>query len=125
MDMRALENILSWAKSTDLIELCFKHGEEGFDFRLEGAGTNNGPFSVSQICPVASSGVGVFRWNAPGAARQAEEGRAVKEGDLLGIIETGGKPATVVASASGKIAKIMVDDGSAVEYGQPLMLITP
>ena len=52
------------------------------------------------------------------AARRAPRGetRAVEAMMLMNEIET---------RASGRIVKILVENGQAVEYGQPLFLIEP
>lgn len=81
--------------------------------------------------PVAASGhtvkspmVGTFyRSSSPGAASFVEIGSEVKEGDTLCIIEAMKILNEIEADKSGRISKILCENGQAVEYGQPLFII--
>jgi len=121
-----LGKILSWMRGTDLVELAFKDGRGGFEFRLEG--TESAPeskFPHSSLTTVSSPGVGFFRFASPGHPRKAEEGGSVAQGDCLGILDTGDKPIEVRADRGGRLVKVLVQDGSPVEYGQPLFFLAP
>lgn len=73
---------------------------------------------------VKSPMVGTFyRASSPGAAPFVELGSAVKEGDTLCIIEAMKILNEIEADKSGTIAQILVENGQAVEYGQPLFVI--
>ena len=52
-----------------------------------------------------------------------EIGSLVKAGDKLLLVEAMKTFNDIVAPRAGRIASILVDDGSPVEYGQPLMVI--
>ncbi len=52
-------------------------------------------------------------------------GRQVAEGDLLGLIEGGGAPRPVKAPCAGVVARVFIEDGAAVEFGQPLLFLEP
>ena len=70
--------------------------------------------------------VGTFyRASSPTAEPYVREGDMVKEGQILCIIEAMKLMNEVETRAGGRIAKILVDNGHAVEYGQPLFLIEP
>ena len=70
--------------------------------------------------------VGTFyRAPAPDAAPFVAEGDVVKEGQALCIIEAMKLMNEIEAKAAGRIAKILVDNGQPVEYGQPLFLMEP
>ena len=70
--------------------------------------------------------VGTFyRASAPEAEPYVREGDVVKEGQILCIIEAMKLMNEIETRAGGRIAKILVDNGHAVEYGQPLFLIEP
>ncbi len=70
--------------------------------------------------------VGTFyRASSPTAEPYVHEGDVVKEGQILCIIEAMKLMNEVETRAAGRIAKILVDNGQAVEYGQPLFLIEP
>ncbi len=73
---------------------------------------------------VKSPMVGTFyRASAPGAPAFVEIGATVKEGDTLCIIEAMKLLNEIDADASGTIRQILVENGQAVEYGQPLFII--
>ena len=125
MNTKELNELLSWMKSTDIVEMSFHRGGEGFEFRSEGAPRPGSPFAPSTLVPVASPAIGVFQWNVPGAPRKADEGQTVAAGDTLGVVEMGSKSIPVAAPAAGRILKVVAQEGQAVEYGQTLFLIAP
>jgi acetyl-CoA carboxylase biotin carboxyl carrier protein len=70
--------------------------------------------------------VGTFyRASAPAAAPFVNEGDAVKEGQVLCIIEAMKLMNEIEAKIDGRIAKVLVENGQPVEYGQPLFLVEP
>lgn len=126
--MDSLKAAADWMKTTDLAEVVYRKGKVGFSLTAAGAhdpATIAAPALPSgRFSPVAAETVGVFQWSEPGKARKAEEGANVSEGDVLGVIVTGsGKAVPVKAAQAGKVSKLFVDAGAAVEYGQPLMLL--
>ena len=67
--------------------------------------------------PIATSpAVGIFQ---PGSAAVA--GARVKAGERLGAVDILGIPQDVVAPADGIVTSILVEGGTAVEYGQELV----
>ncbi len=73
---------------------------------------------------VKSPMVGTFyRASAPGAPAFVDIGSVVKEGDTLCIIEAMKLLNEIDTDASGTIRQILVENGQAVEYGQPLFII--
>ena len=73
---------------------------------------------------VRSPMVGTFyRASSPGAAPFVELGSVVKEGDTVCIIEAMKILNEIEADKSGTITQILVENGQAVEYGQPLFVI--
>ena len=59
----------------------------------------------------------------PGARPFVDVGERVKEGQTVLIIEAMKTMNQIPAPRSGRIARIMVEDGQPVEYGEPLMII--
>ena len=59
----------------------------------------------------------------PGAAKFIEEGKSVKKGDTILIVEAMKTMNQIPAPASGTVTKILVDDGQPVEFGEPLIII--
>jgi acetyl-CoA carboxylase biotin carboxyl carrier protein len=70
--------------------------------------------------------VGTFyRAPSPTADPFVNEGDVVKESQVLCIIEAMKLMNEIESKVGGRIAKILVENGQAVEYGQPLFLIDP
>lgn len=73
---------------------------------------------------VKSPMVGTFyRAPSPGAKAFVELGQQVKAGDTLCIIEAMKLLNEIESDAAGEIKEILVENGQAVEYGQPLFVI--
>jgi acetyl-CoA carboxylase biotin carboxyl carrier protein len=73
---------------------------------------------------VRSPMVGTFyRASAPGAKPLVEVGQPVKEGDPICIIEAMKIMNEIDADKDGTITKILVENGQAVEFDQPLLVI--
>ena len=62
---------------------------------------------------------------SPEATPFIKEGDVVSKGDSLCIIEAMKIMNEIESEKSGTIKKLLVDDGSAVDYNQPLFLIDP
>lgn len=128
MDASPIKLIADWMKTADLAEVVYRKNGTGFSLTALGA---HDPAQLSapampsgRFIPVASDCVGVFQWNEPGKARKTEEGADIAAGDVIGVIVTGsGASKPVIAAQSGRVAKLFIDAGQAVEYGQPLLLL--
>ncbi len=65
----------------------------------------------------------VYMQAEPGAPAFVQTGDKVSEGDTLLIIEAMKTMNHIPATRSGTVKRILVEDGAAVEYGAPLMII--
>jgi acetyl-CoA carboxylase biotin carboxyl carrier protein len=73
---------------------------------------------------VKSPMVGTFyRASSPGAKAFAEVGQQVKAGDTICIIEAMKILNEIETDKAGTVAKVLCENGQAVEYGQPLFII--
>ena len=73
---------------------------------------------------IKSPMVGTFyRAASPGAKAFVEVGSLVKEGDTICIIEAMKILNEIEADKSGTVSQILCENGQAVEYGQPLLII--
>ena len=73
---------------------------------------------------VKSPMVGTFyRAASPEAKAFVEIGDSIKEGETVCIIEAMKILNEIEADKSGTVTRVMVDNGQAVEYGQPLFMI--
>jgi acetyl-CoA carboxylase biotin carboxyl carrier protein len=95
---------------------------------MPGAVPNGAP---AEAAPPAETGhvvkspmVGTFyRSASPGGKAFVEIGSQVKEGDPVCIIEAMKIMNEIEADKAGTITKILVENGQAVEFGQPLFVI--
>jgi biotin carboxyl carrier protein len=70
--------------------------------------------------------VGRFHRGArPGAKPLAEVGGKVRQGQIIGTIETLNVLTEVEAPAAGRVAEVLAAEGQAVEYGQLLLRLDP
>ena len=73
---------------------------------------------------VKSPMVGTFyRSASPGSKPFAEVGAPIKEGEPICIVEAMKIMNEIEADMSGTVSKILVENGQAVEYGQPLFIV--
>ncbi|HNB44986.1 MAG TPA: acetyl-CoA carboxylase biotin carboxyl carrier protein [Burkholderiaceae bacterium] len=73
---------------------------------------------------IKSPMVGTFyRASSPGAKPLADVGQAVKEGQALCIIEAMKIMNEIESDHAGTVTKVLVENGQAVEFGQPLFII--
>ena len=73
---------------------------------------------------VKSPMVGTFyRASSPGAKPLVEVGQAIKAGEGICIIEAMKIMNEIESDHSGTITKVLVENGQAVEFGQPLFIV--
>ncbi|HTR10604.1 MAG TPA: acetyl-CoA carboxylase biotin carboxyl carrier protein [Paraburkholderia sp.] len=92
------------------------------------AGEAAAPAAAAPAAPqghvVTSPMVGTFyRAPSPGADPFVQVGDTVKEGQTLCIIEAMKLLNEIESDVAGVVKEILVDNGQAVEYGQPLYVI--
>ncbi len=151
MDLRKLKTLIDLVAESDIAELEVTEGEG--KVRIVKASTQQHPQmmympqqamqntpvpSVSppptpKETPVAEVPVGhiikspmvgtFYRSSAPGSANFVEIGAAVNKGDTLCIIEAMKLLNEIESDFSGAIKEILVENGQAVEFGQPLFVI--
>ena len=87
-----------------------------------GAATSGDP--ADHPGAVTSPMVGtIYMQPEPGAAPFISVGMQVNEGDTLLIVEAMKTMTHIPAPRGGKVARILVEDGAAVEYGAPLVIL--
>jgi acetyl-CoA carboxylase biotin carboxyl carrier protein len=88
------------------------------------AGSAPAPAAAPQGHVVTSPMVGTFyRAPSPGADPFVQVGDTVKEGQTICIIEAMKLLNEIECDKAGVVKEILVDNGQAVEYGQPLFVI--
>jgi acetyl-CoA carboxylase biotin carboxyl carrier protein len=80
------------------------------------------PTLVTMEAPMVGT---FYRASSPTADPYVQDGDVVKEGQVLCIIEAMKLMNEIESKVAGRIARILVENGQAVEYGQPLFLIDP
>jgi acetyl-CoA carboxylase biotin carboxyl carrier protein len=81
---------------------------------------------AAHLVKIEAPMVGTFyRASAPEAAPFVQEGDVVKDGQVLCIIEAMKLMNEIEAKVAGRIARILVENGQPVEFGQPLFLVDP
>ncbi|BCK88781.1 biotin carboxyl carrier protein of acetyl-CoA carboxylase [Sideroxyarcus emersonii] len=151
MDLRKLKTLIELVENSGIAELELTEGEE--HVRISRASSVAAPVQhvyaaaapqaasapapaaatapAAPAAPAAPEGhvvkspmVGSFyRSPSPGAKAFVDVGQSVKEGDTLCIIEAMKLLNEIEADKSGVIKAILVENGQAVEFGQPLFII--
>ena len=79
-----------------------------------------------RLITITSPIVGTFyRCPSPEAASFIEIGQTVKKGQVLCLIEAMKLMNEIECEVDGTVVKALVDNGQAVEYGEPLFLVEP
>ena len=80
--------------------------------------------ALVETITVTARVVGLFyRGRQPGEDAVVSIGDTVKQAQTLGIIEVLRKPTEITSPAGGVITAILCEDGSGVQYGDPLFVI--
>jgi acetyl-CoA carboxylase biotin carboxyl carrier protein len=138
VDRDRIREIIRLAQESPIAELRVREGD--LEVRVlkaapaaAHAGTSEGqaPFGTalvpaSDTLTVRATKVGFFhRGRGPSAPPLVEVGDHVPAGQALANLESLRKLTDVTADVAGEVTKVLVEDGSAVEYGQPLFEIRP
>jgi acetyl-CoA carboxylase biotin carboxyl carrier protein len=143
---RLIEEMLQLMESRGLVELEMEH--QGLRIRLKKASSNPAPQVVEYVAgtphPVAppasraaaaeeshrviikSPLVGTFyRSPSPDAPPFVEIGQDIDVGQVVCILEAMKLMNEIKSEVGGKIVEVLVDNGSPVEFGQPLFAVEP
>ena len=121
-----IEQVLELVKAVSDSTLTeFKYEEDGVKLSLKKAGDKIVQVQAPAGNIVKSPLVGTF-YAAP--AEDAEPfvkvGDSVKEGQVLAIVEAMKLMNEIESDFAGTVTEILVENGEAVEYGQPLFVIS-
>jgi len=83
------------------------------------------PVKMNQIKVTAPIVGSFYRSSSPDKPPYVEVGDVVKKGQVLCIIEAMKLMNEIESETAGKIVQVVVENGSPVEYGQPLFMIEP
>ena len=126
MDIRKIKKLIELVEESGITELEVQE-EEG-TVRISRAAPAVAPAAmpVAEISghQVRSPMVGTFyRSPSPEAKAFVEVGQTVKVGDALCIVEAMKMMNRIEADKAGVVKAILVNDGEAVEFDQPLIVI--
>jgi acetyl-CoA carboxylase biotin carboxyl carrier protein len=150
MDLRKLKTLIELVENSGIAELELTEGEE--HVRISRSSSVAAPMQQyyaaapqSAPAPASSPAAGVaapaapvvpeghvvkspmvgsfYRSPSPGAKSFVDVGQKVNEGDTICIIEAMKLLNEIEADKSGVIKAILVENGQAVEFGQPLFII--
>ena len=137
IDLELLKRLSALLREEGLSELTLVEGERRITLRRElpAAGTGQPPPAPSreEVASREEGGhvirsplVGTF-WRRPNPDSPpfVEVGDRVEEGQPLCIIESMKVMNEIRSDTSGVVEEILVEDGSPVEYGEPLFKIRP
>ncbi|MGH2375840.1 MAG: acetyl-CoA carboxylase biotin carboxyl carrier protein [bacterium] len=85
-----------------------------------GATTAGGNHLIPAVAPMVGT---FYRAASPDAAPFVKEGDLVDEGQVICIIEAMKLFNEIQAEVPGRVAKVLVENATPVEYGQPLFLL--
>ncbi len=133
MELDELKKIIKLLKEEGLSEITFWEGQRRITVRQERVAVSKGEtpqpaeaayhqdeatFSVS--APLVGT---FYRRPSPDAEPFVEKGTQVEPGDTLCIIEAMKVMNEIKAEQAGRLRQILIEDGEAVQYGQPLFLL--
>lgn len=122
MDTKFINEVTDWMKTTDLAEFCYEKDGDCIEIKTQEALPEPAQFTCS-LTAVTSPAVGIYHMADKGKNLTLTEGQEVGEGDPLGLVESVSKKYPIVSPLSGKLRKLTVQEGAAVEFGLPLFFI--
>lgn len=149
MDLRKVKKLIELIQQTGVAEIEIKEGEESVRITREGSTTGTAapvyvtaPAQAAPQAPVPapeaaakpitadhkhslkSPMVGtVYLSPSPGAKSFVEIGQSVKAGDVICLIEAMKMFNQIEADKAGTVTARLVDNGTPVEFNQPLFVI--
>src|ERR1700761_6848178 len=141
MDMRKLKTLVDLVSESNISELEITEAEgkvrivkAGYGvpttMMMQPAGQMMMQPAPQQHAPAGDAGAAAapvagpfYRSASPGSKPFVEVGSAIKEGDAICIVEAMKIMNEIEADMSGTVSKILVENGQAVEFGQPLFIV--
>lgn len=143
VDIKEVRKIIKIMEEKDLVEFSYEEGEKKIHLKRKQEFINQ-PYIPSilkmseekpvektikesqNVFSISSPMVGTFyRAPSPDANPFVEVGDIVEEGKVICIIEAMKLMNEIKADKKGKVVKILVENGTAIEYGQELFILEP
>jgi len=136
METKEIKKFIDLIKETDIEELHWESGDTKVTIKRQEIGEPtisekkieqiNNTKKEKQFLSIKSPMVGTFyRAQSSDHPPLVMEGNHVIHGQKVAVIEAMKIMKDVVSNVKGKIVKILVEDGTPVEYGQDLFLVDP
>lgn len=133
MDEKQLHQLIRLLKEEGLTEITVCEGGERITVRRAPASSSEEPTADGSTRPASDESDGAFTLGAPLVgtfyARPSPEddpfvvpGAIVHPGDVIGIIEAMKVMNEVRVEEAGRVRRLLVEDGTPVEYGQELVV---
>jgi acetyl-CoA carboxylase biotin carboxyl carrier protein len=140
VDRERIEEIVRIAQESPIAELCVREGD--LEVRVvkqtsrpatapaaataTAAPATAAPNDADAMIVIRADKVGFFhRGKGPGTEPLVEVGDYVHGGQAVATLESLRKLTDITAPECGTVVRVLADDGSAVEYGQPLVELRP
>lgn len=137
-----LRDLVTLISGTSITELSIDHGETRIHIRNAPPAAAppldvpavpvasspslkpDSPAAAPGGVPITSPIVGTFYSRpTPGAEPFVQPGDFIRPGQTVGIVEAMKIMNQIESEVAGKVIELLVSDGQAVEFGQPLMLV--
>ena len=122
MDTKLIQEVTDWLRTTDLAEFCYEKNGDSLEIKTREALPEPARFPCS-LTPVCSPAIGIYHVAEKGKNGPFADGQKSAEGAPLGLVETASETHFITAPHAGKLHVAAAEDGTAVEYGQPLFFI--
>ena len=146
MDIRKVKKLMELLEESGMSEIEIKEGEESVkisrygnspapshSFVQQQAPASLPPMAAAPVIADQPSTIGqsltspmvrtYYSAPSPTAKPFVTIGQHVKQGDTIGIVEAMKIMNQIEAEQSGTVLQILVKDGEAVEFGQPLIIV--
>lgn len=124
MDTKLITEITDWLKTTDLAEFCYQKDHNCIEIKTRQALPEPAQFTC-HLTVVAAPALGIYYAAEKGKNLSLQEGKKVKKGQCLGLVESAAKKHSLSAPIDGTLRIISIENGKPAEYGQPLFFIEP
>ena len=148
MDLRKLKTLIDLVSDSNISELEITEAEG--KVRIVKAGVAPAPAPMMMMAPAPAPAVAVspapaatqavepepsghtvkspmvgtfYRASSPGAKSLVDIGQPIKAGESICIIEAMKIMNEIESDFSGTVTKVLVENGQAVEFGQPLFIV--
>ena len=139
IDKKIIKELSDYLKEFNLTEIEITEKDTKIKVSKNNVSINNQPQVISSSSPAINSApaqnvksgteitspiIGTaYHAPEPGAKKFVEVGKKIKKGDTVMIIEAMKTMNHIPSTSDGVVKEICVEDGQAVEFGQPIIIL--